>query len=54
MNPILFLALAGIIFLRPHFWFEYVVLCHAIVQVYLIACWSSPEQGECLGPHHVN
>jgi hypothetical protein len=49
MNPIIIIALAGVIFVRPRLWFEYVLLCHGLVQVYVIACWSSPEQGEAFG-----
>lgn len=49
-SPIVFLAFAGILLYRksvpsyvwPHVW-------NAIAQVYVIAAWSSPEQGESFG-----
>ncbi len=49
-SPILLFALIGFIFCRrqipayvwPYFW-------NAVAQIYLIAAWSSPEQGDSFG-----
>jgi hypothetical protein len=50
INPIVIVALAAVVLLRPRVWVEYVVVAHGLVQAYLIACWSSPDQGDAFGP----
>jgi hypothetical protein len=49
ISPIAAVAAAGILWYRPRSWLEYVVLAHGIVQAYLIAAWSSPDQGDAFG-----
>jgi hypothetical protein len=53
MNPIVFLAALGYIMLYRQIgarsWLSWALFIHAIVQMYLIACWSSPEQGDAFG-----
>jgi hypothetical protein len=50
MNPIVIVALPAMVILRPRVWVEYVAIIHGFVQIYLIASWSSPGQGDSFGP----
>jgi hypothetical protein len=50
MNPIVLIAIYGFVRYRVLSWFEGAVLLHGITQLYLIATWSSPGQGDAFGP----
>jgi hypothetical protein len=49
ISPIAVVAIAAILWYRSHSWIEYVVLVHGVIQIYVIAAWSSPDQGDAFG-----
>lgn len=50
MTPIVWLAALGLMLGRMRSWADWVVLGHGVVQVYVIASWSEPMQGDSFGP----
>lgn len=49
MHPIVLLAVPALVLKHERSASESIALAHGMVQVYLIACWSSPEQGDSFG-----